>query len=58
VERIKAKLKSDRKSKCEGDCCLSVEQLGPFQHLGEFWQSKCACRYQRVECSEECGCDA
>ena len=50
-------MQTDKKAKCTGECCLAIEDLGPFKVGQDMWETKCACRFVRVECTDECGCD-
>jgi len=50
-------MRTEKSAKCTGECCLKIEDLGPFKLGQDMWETKCPCRGVRVECSEDCGCD-
>ena len=50
-------MKTQKTAMCTGECCLKIEDLGPFKIGLDVWETKCACRGVRVECSDQCGCD-
>jgi hypothetical protein len=50
-------MKTKKKSKCKGDCCNKIEDLGPFKINNDGWETSCDCRIKKVECSKACGCD-
>ena len=50
-------MNTTKAAKCNGLCCLKIEDLGPFKVGQDIWETKCACRGVRVECTDDCGCD-
>lgn len=54
---IRKKMQTDKKVRCTGEYCSRIEDLGPFKVGQDMWETKCACRLARVECTDECGCD-
>jgi hypothetical protein len=56
-EDIKRKMETNKRAKCSGECCLRMEDLGPFKIGQDMWETRCTCRGLRVECSDDCGCD-
>ncbi|CDW80460.1 set domain protein [Stylonychia lemnae] len=56
-EEIKRKMMTTKSAKCQGQCCLKIEDLGPFKLGSDVWESHCECRLAKVECSDHCGCD-
>ena len=50
-------MKTEKRAQCTGECCLRIEDLGPFKVGQDMWNTQCACRGVRVECSDQCGCD-
>ena len=43
--------------KCDGDCCLEFEDLGPLSLEKGNWTSKCKDRHNNMECDPNvCGC--
>lgn len=60
--RIKDVMKTEKKSKCDGACCIGpvaeIVASNPKSHLHEQLKNeKCQCAKEKVECSDECGCD-
>lgn len=55
-ERVARKMKTSKTSRCSGECCRSLEQLGPLNLQIDTWDCECECRKNKVECNSECGC--
>ena len=61
------KMRTDKKSKCNGECCTPVDMDDPeavsqfektlTQEAFDSEKSHCDCIRKRVECGQDCECD-
>ena len=45
-------MKTTKSALCKGDCCLKIEDLGPFKLNNDIWETNCECRLNKIECSD------
>jgi len=38
-EDIKRKMKTEKRAQCTGECCLRIEDLGPFKVGQDMWNT-------------------
>lgn len=57
-QEIENCIKTRKTHKCEHSCgCARLEDLGPYLHDKQSWDTSCPGRAGLMECDENCGCD-